>query len=133
MMHQAMLLHALAAVAPRVAISNQTINDDLNLDCTYRLRNTGVADFFTEQQGSFDPIPGEWLVTGVVGDYEVRADLNSGDAVDVVGPALGTWGNPTLQVSTPGAGRRSELTFQIRDRVTQEVLDTAIIILDTVA
>jgi hypothetical protein len=125
--------------AALVAISNQTINDALNLGAQWRLRSTGVAEWFTEQEGSFVAITGEWRLSGATADYEIRYTLNSGNAPTIVAiPALssGVWSafNSGASFQLLGGSLASNFTINLRLAADPgTILDTAVIILDTTA
>lgn len=141
-MHHPLLMHKRqagggGAPSPVVAISDQTIDDGLNLNAVYRLQSAGNAQKFTENAGIFENIPGEWLLSGAVADYEILYTLVSGNAPSIVAiPALssGVWSafNNGAQFSL-GASKACNFTVSLRLASTHEVLDTATIILNTTA
>jgi hypothetical protein len=118
------------AVQALVSISDHFIGDLLALGATYRLRTDGTAQRFTEFSGTYQNYPGEWMLSGVHTDYQLRATLVSGDTPTVVGPALGVWGSFGGQY-TIGASMNTVLFIEIRQASTLTVLDSATIELDT--
>jgi len=117
-----------------VKLTNQSIDDALNLGATYRLQSDGKAEIFTEDSGSFDQVPGEWKVSGSAADYAARWDRLSGDSPTVVGTAEGLWGTLTtgIQLSI-GASKHSVFRFRIRRVSDSLIMADATITMDTTA
>lgn len=67
-----------ATVPPMVNISNQSIRRSISAltRLGYELNNAGEA--WQRKSSGNDRIPGEWMLTGAVGDYEARYDLIAG-------------------------------------------------------
>jgi len=123
-----------ASAGERVRISNQSTGNNTlagtggTAVATYRLSNSGTASKTNPASGSLVSISGEWLVSGAVGDYEVKGTW-SGTGGVVNGPttfsSLSTTRDFTLSVSNNFVQR--DLTVEIRDASTLTVLDTAVI------
>lgn len=107
------------------ALSNVTrsriVTSPANATATYRVKNDGTCD--STANNTLDE--GTWLLAGSVGDYEVRATLNSGS---LASGTTGSW----LSCSTTrewavtvtsdlGGTQAANLTIEIRDTATSTV------------
>lgn len=134
MFTQAMMLGGAPAGPFEVAISDRLIVDiQVGFSMAkYNLRSTGVGRFYREMDGGYTNIPGEWRLSGVSADYQVRWTHLSGDAPTTpTGPALGAWGTLNLGAeislfSTTGS-LECDVLCEIRRASDSVVLDTATI------
>lgn len=93
----------------------------------YRLLTSGEEEAGTGTNFVSYTSVGTWLLAGAAGDYEVRATLDSGA---ITSGTTGTWlalsASYAWEVLRTSVGTTTaELTIEIRDAATLEVLDTA--------
>jgi hypothetical protein len=118
----------------RVEISNQvSYHDTIEPNVAYagyQLNASGIA-YIKDASPNYTEINGEWRRNGASGDYEVRA-TKQGAGGTPTGSALAQWlGLGTTRAwefTTSGVGHQScTLLVEIRDALTQDVLDSATI------
>jgi len=113
-----------------VAISNQVVTRNTtaptNATASYRMNAVGTVDLIGNVTSS---PPGEWLVSGAAGSFEVMATVTSGL---ITGSTTGawlplgvtyTWSN-TRAGGVPGVNNAT-LQIDIRDTASGVILDSA--------
>lgn len=112
-------------VLPRVNIADKVLSDAATDGfISYELLSSGTAQRTSGTLGTL-AFTGEWLVRGAASDFQVRATLNSG-ALDAGSSATGAWlaltSARTWLLDFDGS---AELTIEIRDAASLDVLDSA--------
>jgi hypothetical protein len=124
------LMKGRVAALPRVALSQHTVTANCN-NCTatadMRFHTDGGLDNRVNI-GAWNSYPGEWLLTGIPADYDVRATTTAGfftsgaDGVWVAGDFGAIW---TKNDTVTGSGFESvTFTMDIRDASTLVILIT---------
>jgi hypothetical protein len=124
--------------APGAVIANRTVSASVfagTASAGYQLANTGQTQTKNGNTSAAYANVGEtWLVSGVVGNYDVRATLQSGSAP--TGGTLNTWENLAssrswnLNMGAIGVVVCT-LLIEIRNATTLAVVDSASIILES--
>lgn len=125
----------LAAASARVAINDASITRvsvaPANADAGYRLHSDGTIDGTSATSLNWAQDLGTWLLLGASGDFETRATLNSG-SLNAGSSATGVWLALSTtrawwgEITADGGGiQDADLTVEIRDAVSLQVLDSA--------